>query len=464
MLLIVSSQLTVMFHESSKTELSLSLIRSLNYRRFVLWFRAGDHDIFQEDLITTALTLRNELLRQTLPQGMESKADAFYASYQDQELRLELLKIWLKTVRDDDSKVLVVLDDLDGLDPKELKVVSDMLAGDRIDVIFSTRNPSLADPGSFLHATAFEVPPMQPGEASELIQHFMRGNRLVQRGEGGPSRASHARFTANDSEWDVIERLGALPAAIINASHYIRDNLGSNSTAFDSFLEKWDSDDGKSEILKSRRNTFQYPHSMFGSFEVSLVRLKRNTESGRNDLYSLSLTLLQLFSLMDIHEFPKSKVKELCESLNLFFPLEGEGDDVSNDLRRLSQEEGTVYRCGTELVNVSLLSESQYNDIWILNDVVRACSLVDLTPLKKEKLSLAAGFLPGPWLKHISTNDAEMQPVSSSVKAGKRPQPQENGTPSNHRPSAGSQNTLGQGRQTPADSKSSSPMAEDAVF
>ena len=454
-----------MSHECSKTELSLSIIRSLNDRRFVLWFRAGDLGLFREDLVTTALTLRNELLRQTLPQWMGSRADAFYTSYQDQTLRLELLKLWLKTVQDNDSKVLVVLDDLDGLDPKELKEISDIFAGDHLDIIFTTRNPSFAEPGSFLHAAAFEVPPMQPEEASELIQKFMKGNLLTQRGEGGPSQASHVSLTANDSETEVIKCLGALPAAIINASHYIKDNLGANHAALDPFLKKWNSDAGKSEILRSRRSTFRYPHSMHGSFRVSLGRLSRNTGGSHKDLCGLSLTLFGVLSSMDIDEFPQSKIKEWCESLDLFLDNNKDIDFFhGRDLSRLSQEEATVYRCCKELVNVSLLSESEDSGVWILNGLVKACSLEGLSSPVKETFSQAAAFLQRTWAKNSSTNHTETPTVLSSGKAGKRPQRQENGTPHKPQPDPGIQSTLGKVRQSPASSDSLSPKANEDTF
>lgn len=75
----------------------------------------------------------------------------------------------VKDCADNELEILVVLDDLDGFDPEELKEVPDVSTGDDIDVVYTTRNPLCADPYSFLHAAAFEVPPIEIEEGSELI-------------------------------------------------------------------------------------------------------------------------------------------------------------------------------------------------------------------------------------------------------------------------------------------------------
>ena len=50
---------------------------------------------------------------------------------------------------------------------------------------------------------------------------------------------------------DIVTRLGALPAAIIIGSHYIEDNLGSKSNpdSYKKFLDSWDQDGDKSNVL-----------------------------------------------------------------------------------------------------------------------------------------------------------------------------------------------------------------------
>ena len=191
---------------------------------------------------------------------------------------------------------------------------------------------------------------------------------------------------------------------------------------------------------------------MFGSLQVSSVRLQRNTEGVLNDLYMLSLTVLRLLSLMNIIRFPRGVAKKLCESLNHFLDYEKRHDAVTSRLRRLSEEEGTFYRCATELVNVSLLSESEDSDVWVLSQVIEVCSLVGLHFPEKMKLLQAADFLLWPLQRHCPTDHHETLPNPLPAEVEQRPQPQKIATPYSPQPSAGSPITSGQGHQILANS------------
>ena len=170
----------------------------------------------------------------------------------------------------------------------------------------------------------------------------------------------------------LVAKVGHLPAGIVNATHYFKDNFASrNPYALSAFLAKWEGTEAvKNELLQFRRRTFIYPHTMQASFEVSSSRLKRNLGSVNTRLYTCSLCLLHLLSMMDVSEFARSEVENLCALLAKF--LDSEKDDITI-LRYLSSDPTVAHRCITELIHVSLLSDSSDRDILLLNNLTKAC-------------------------------------------------------------------------------------------
>lgn len=385
-----------------KTELSVSVVEKLGLVRYVLWLRASDHELLQQDLVTSAEDLRNELLRFELGPSLAGGASPFYFSGVTVTDLVNLLKRWLKATPDDGSRILVVLDDLDGLDLSYQKQYSAVFSGDALDLIYSTRDPSMADPGMFWEAVKFDVPPLQMDDATDLLKNFSKDNRPAQaRGIiGSIQHISSLRRDDSDKAKmrDVATRLGALPAAITIGSHYIKDNFGLrwSPDSYENFLSSWDQDYDRGHILKSHRAMLQYGHSMLASFEVSLDRLRRNARNAvwRDTHRDLCLDLLQLLSAMDLHEITRNDLSELERVLRTGLPdLRNTGSWIAMFGYSVPRPGSPEYELSidqrvTELVKVSLLTKRSTDGILLLNNVVKACALLVPTSISSAKRNI----------------------------------------------------------------------------
>ena len=409
-----------------KTELSISIVDKLGPIRYILWLRACDNKKLQQDLVTAAVDLRNELMRfdidDELATGKDRPGAAFYLSPVSVSDLVNILKRWLRSTPDDNSRILVVLDDLDGLDVKLHEENSLLFSGHALDLIYTTRDPWMADHGMFWEASKFDVPSLQINEAVHVLERVSRDHR--------PSTQEVSNGTAINPEGEVARkvqmqkiaaRLGALPAAIILGSHYMKDSLGSkwNVDSFQEFLDLWDQDgDGKpdnsisrSNILRSHRAMLKYRHSMLSSFRVSVERLGRNVniakesnndvadidegswmdESGiglreeagsSNNRQAYSLELLQLLSAMDLCEISQHDLSEFKSALSRA------KHDFQDNLRRVPEFSDVVSRaqhpkysisindCISELIKVSLVAERPTDGTLVLNSVTKACVLL----------------------------------------------------------------------------------------
>ena len=94
-----------------KIELSISIVKKLGPIQYILWLRASDDRLLQEDLAAAAQDLRNELLRfesgnnQAISQ--DQSAAAFYFSGVTVTDLVGTLKRWLKAAPDDGSRILL---------------------------------------------------------------------------------------------------------------------------------------------------------------------------------------------------------------------------------------------------------------------------------------------------------------------------------------------------------------------
>ena len=272
-------------------------------------------------------------------------------------------------------QVLVILDDVDGLESSEQLKLSKMVCSSGIGVVFSTRDPRIAKRGSYLGATDFDIPPFQRDQAQSLLHDLTKTNA-----DTAASSSADAEFLSN-----VASNLGDLPAALVSGSHYLLDNLASRSpNALKSYLQKWDSPTDRRQILRFR-STDSYPHSMYASFTVSVQRLWRNTEAEGPTLYFCSLNLLRLLSALNIHRFARNELESLCDLLASFVAAqephdiaesEREQNDVLLSLRQLSEDSNEAARCTTELVRVSLLTIPDATEALVLNQLIRACVML----------------------------------------------------------------------------------------
>ena len=286
----------------------------------------------------------------------------------------ESLSAWLRNGQFHDSKVLVILDDVDGLGTSELTDVSYLISNDQVEVIYTTRDPTIADPSSYMQASNFEVPPLQPAIADGLLQKL-----------GNPTSPgiTHGRHNSNGPSREEIEStsqitasLGHLPAAIINASHFLVDNFGSAKPhAMQAYLRRWGSDDTRHEILQYRHRTTRYPYTMQESFGISVRRLKRNTETGPKGLFLCSLNLLRLLCFMDVESFVQDQIEDLRTLLRKFVTSKTERSEVRTSLEDMSKDIIPIFRCITELGHVSLVSFSDGTNIMLINSLIKACAL-----------------------------------------------------------------------------------------
>lgn len=395
--------------------MSRSVIDQLGPRRIILWLRASSAKTLQEDLLTAALDLKSELLR------FESRNVALAGRELDAAERLlyspgtrlnylvDLLRVWLKTAQADQSKILIVLDDLDGLEPSGLSELSEMINGDHVEIIYSTRDPMIADQTSYMYAANFDVPPLEPRDAQDLFERLRNPHpalaHLRNLSAVGPSGSGEPEMISK-----LVASVGHLPAAIVNATHYFQDNFAStNPNSLSAFLSKWEGSEAvKGGLLQFRRRTFIYPHTMQASFEVSLSRLKRGLEIEKPGLYTCSLYLLRLLSIMEVNRFARSELESLCALLGKFVDYERAEDQVLHDL---SSDASVAYRCITELVHVSLLSDPEGRGILVLNNLIKACVWLTMTRDMKETTPLervlgrAAIFIARSWTPCSSTYD-----------------------------------------------------------
>ena len=393
----------------SKTQLSRSITDQLGQRHFTIWLNAGSYSSLQEDLKGAALSLKDELLRAELgPMQPNTTHDRgfFYTASARIDYLVELLKVWLSMAHAREAnvpQVLVILDDVDGLESTELFNLYRMVSGDSVDVIFTTRDPTIADRTSYMDATNFDVPPLQKEQARDLLDDLTKVNFTNRIGSSTAVTAASTEFLSN-----IASNLGDLPAPIVSGSHYLMDNLASRSPyALKSYLDKWNSPADRRQILQFRRSASRYPHSVQASFEISVQRLRRNTEAESPVLYFCCLNLLRLLSALKVARFARVELESLCNLLGPFVQTYGIGNmapgprepnELLASLRRLSEDATKAPRCATELVRVSLLTIPDGSDILVLNQLIRAC-----VTLRAQNASTADGSLTDPGLDEAET-------------------------------------------------------------
>ena len=141
------------------------------------------------------------------------------------------------------------------------------------------------------------------------------------------------------------------------------------------YFHRWESDDTRHEILQYRRRTTRYSYTMQESFEVSVRRLKRNTETGPKGLFLCSLSLLRLLCFMNVDSFAQDQIEGLKTLLGNFVTSKTEKSEVRASLEDMSNDIIPIFRCVTELGHVSLLSFSDGTSIMVINSLIKACAL-----------------------------------------------------------------------------------------
>ena len=359
-----------------KTQLSRSIVGQLRRPQFNIWLNAGTSSSLEEGLKGAARTLKHELLRtDSVPTqtGIAQERDFYYRTGATTEYLVELLKIWLSMAQarvESMPQFLFVIDDVDGLEPSKLSELSKMVAGDGVDVIFNTRDPTIADRTSYMHATNFDVPPLQQDQALGLLSDLTAAKS-----------SKEVEFLS-----DIAAKFGFLPAALVTGSQYLKTHLASRSPhAVKKYHDRWTSDVNRRQILQFKWMANLYPHTMHSSFQVSIQRLWRNTNAEGPTLYSCCLDMLRLLSALKISCFARGELESLCELLRSFIQaqetlnigqLDEELTGLLDNLRQLSEDTSIASRCAMELVRVSLLTTPEGTDTLVLNEMIMACVML----------------------------------------------------------------------------------------
>ena len=406
-----------------KTELSIAMVEKLGPIPYVLWLRASDDTILQQDLVRAARDLRNELLRFEHGDNRSSEHPSTAALYFSGVTETDLVSIlerWVKVIPKDESQILVVLDDLDGLDSSHHNKYSLIFSGDALRLIYTTRDPSMADDGMLWEAVNFDVPSLGVDEAVNVLEHLSRDRRSV-RGQATKILMQHSSSLEHDNNREIqmkhiVTCLGTLPAAITIGSHYIKDNFGSkrNPDSYNKFLDAWSQDGGKKNVLNSRRAMLKYHQSLLSSFELSLQRLRRNVKNiaSHDKFEQHCLILLQLFSAMNLDEISENDLSKFKKALRISWNdlqgliREAEFSDLLSGPQALDREI-SIDKCVTELVKVSLLTEPSSDGTRLLNNVTKACALLVPTKISADEVFALDGSAKEVW-KHWDRDDTKL--------------------------------------------------------
>ena len=175
--------------------------------RHTIWLRATDEATLHEDIYTAALALRSELLLfSNFGNTDEHGGQAFNHSAMPSNRLGSLLQPWFKSLREDQSKILVVLDDLDGLSFQKRETLADSFHGDAVDFLYTTRDPLMSTTDFVWEATNFDVPALDAADVKDLLDHSHR----------------HQQAEADTPNFDQLDqRTGFLPSVAINLGHFL---------------------------------------------------------------------------------------------------------------------------------------------------------------------------------------------------------------------------------------------------
>lgn len=162
-----------------KTELGLLIIEKLEPHQFVLWLRASEWEAFEDDFWKSALCLKGELLRFDTAQASSREVGPPRLRISDDDATplTTTLEIWMKSTRDESSRILVILDDLDSLDIDHHRTISRMFAANTLDLIHTARDPLMAEKDMVWEARDFEVSSLQGEHVAGLLQDCMEDSR-----------------------------------------------------------------------------------------------------------------------------------------------------------------------------------------------------------------------------------------------------------------------------------------------
>lgn len=305
------------------------------------------------------------------------------------------LELWLQSDEAHSRRILLILDDLDGIDVSLRKRIRRHLVTSAADCIFTTRDPLMAAKGGDWDAVSFEVPRLEEPASIILMRYLMSGNPNGEAPERelteltGPSFQAYPELTAstvkadpeNDVMSQVVNRLGGSPAAILISCGFAKAHHVSQPVheCLRQFLRDWTPED----LVMYRWDDMTYPYTLCKSFELSKSRLLRNTsESQPYPEYKPCILILLVLSALDLDVFGDGVMKRLCtyfesllnEESPLLQPLRtSPKNSFIEDLKTLTKE-SRLRACITQLTRVSLLKRIGHDSIR-LDALTRICAL-----------------------------------------------------------------------------------------
>ncbi|KAG8534344.1 uncharacterized protein KY384_001188 [Bacidia gigantensis] len=345
-----------------KTELIVQFCRKVSSYKHILWLSATDEAAFQRDLLHCAFSLKGEIQRSVDDIADPQRTRLYFPELHSIPLDIALTG-WIKSQHDPSSRVLVVLDDLDGIDAAGRQKVHRELSSDTVDLIYTTRNPMFARRANFWPANHIKVSPLEPLQAIQLLHSL------------NVEEVDEVQTRIPDTEGavsQIVRRLDCVPAAIIVASQYATHQYGSRSVnANNQLLNRWP----EKRIMTFVRETPQYPFSVYGSLEVSRARLQRISERDEisRNTYKLSLFLLWMLSRLKWSSFHREDVEGLCRTL-WNHCLTNMTHDFEIDIQILGDDLEQAADCIAQLIQVSLLTEDSGDSI-LLNDITMSWSV-----------------------------------------------------------------------------------------
>lgn len=329
------------------------------------------------------------------------------------------MELWLQSEEAHSRKILLVLDDLDGVDESIRKRIRRYLITNVVDFVFTTRDPLLAAKGGDWEATSIEVPQLEELAAINLLEYLMREDKDEAREElptvpqklctpetdalmpptvvnpsihANPSSERNAVIgAANIADPAVImsafvNNVERRPAAIIIGwgfakAHYLARPA---HKCLQQTLQDWSPED----LIIHRWDSMTYPYTLNKAFQLSCARLLRNTSIGDSSVnYRQCHLVLYVLSTSSLSIFGDDELRDLCNYFQSFIDIQESHSTVSDAESLVSWRKQSVAdelvsltrmsrlgACFTELIKVSLLCRNDKGLI-TLDTLTKVCTL-----------------------------------------------------------------------------------------
>ena len=351
-------------HCYRKTELALQLLKDMTEYDFVLWICATTQETLGNDVKHCALRLQDEFRR--ISSGSSdghdsSNAHQVYFPDYLRDVDGDALSLWLHSTATRISKVLLVVDDLDGVDINARKDLRRGLVTSNIDTIFTTRNPNIGSSGGDFNSRPVCVPPLDKTAGLNLLSNLMLEDRHTEYN----IREMSLKAT-KDSMYQIVNLVDGNPAAILVASSLAKTEYMSESLSksLRDLLEHWPTE----RILDHREDDMTYPYTIRKSLQVSEQRLRRDCADQKR--FASCMMLLQALSLLGLKSFTEKDLE------NLHKQFEKPSRDTDPRTSRVLDTIDSPKRSASDLLKASLLSRAENGRI-ILSELTKLLALQD---------------------------------------------------------------------------------------